>query len=146
MSCFDASCDVGAQQDAEDGKDGHDGEDNLVAVDALMAIEDGAVDGVHEGAGQIADEGGHGHGGTCDFAGDVDFIHGGEEDGAHAVDAGADGQGDDDAGPDAEGLIGHPGEGDEDDGCNQITDAQVFGRRMEELVRQDAADGASDHF
>lgn len=28
---------------------------------------------------------------------------GGEEDGAHAVDAGTDGQGDDDAGPDAEG-------------------------------------------
>lgn len=33
--------DIGAQQDAEDG---HDGEDDLVAVDALMAIEDGAVD------------------------------------------------------------------------------------------------------
>lgn len=36
--------DVGAQQDAEDGKDGHDGEDDLVAVDALMDIEDEAVD------------------------------------------------------------------------------------------------------
>ena len=34
-----------------------------------MAIDDGAVDGVHEGAGQIADEGGHGHGRACDFAG-----------------------------------------------------------------------------
>lgn len=33
------------------------------------------------------------------------------------------------------GLVGHPGEGDEDDGCDQIADAQVFGRRMEELVR-----------
>ena len=103
MGGFDAVRDIGAQQDAEDGKDGHDGEDDLVAVDALMAIEDGAVDGVHEGAGQIADEGGQGHGRACDFAGDVDFIHGGEEDGAHAVDAGTDGQGDDDAGPDAEG-------------------------------------------
>lgn len=87
MGGFDAVRDIGAQQDAEDGKDGHDGEDDLVAVDTLMAIEDGAVDGVHEGAGQIADEGGHGHGRACDFAGDVDFIHGGEEDGAHAVDA-----------------------------------------------------------
>ena len=91
MGGFDAVGDIGAQQDAEDGEDGHDGEDNLVAVDALMAIEDGAVDGVHEGAGQIADEGGHGHGRACDFAGDVDFIHRGEEDGTHAVDAGADG-------------------------------------------------------
>ena len=135
MGGFDAVGDIGAQQDAEDGKDGHDVEDDLVAVDALMAIEDGAVDGVHEGAGQIADEGGHGHGRACDFAGDVDFIHRGEEDGAHAVDAGADGQGDDDAGPDAEGLVGHPGEGDEDDGRDQIADAQVFGRRMEEFVR-----------
>jgi hypothetical protein len=41
MSGFDAVGDIGAQQDAEDG---HDGEDDLVAVDALMAIEDGAVD------------------------------------------------------------------------------------------------------
>lgn len=103
MGGFDAVGDIGAQQDAEDGKDGHDGEDDLVAVDTLMAIEDGAVDGVHEGAGQIADEGDHGHGRACDFAGDVDFIHRGEEDGAHAVDAGADGQGDEDTGPDAEG-------------------------------------------
>ena len=31
------------------------------------------------------------------------------------------------------GLVGHPGEGDEDDGCDQITDAQVFGRRMKSL-------------
>lgn len=69
MGGFDAVGDIGAQQDAEDGKDGHDGEDDLVAVDTLMAIEDGAVDGVHEGAGQIADEGGHGHGRACDFAG-----------------------------------------------------------------------------
>lgn len=53
MGGFDAVRDIGAQQDAEDGEDGHDGEDDLVAVDALMAIEDGAVDGVHEGAGQI---------------------------------------------------------------------------------------------
>lgn len=103
MGGFDAVRDIGDQQDAEDSKDGHDGEDNLVAVDTLMAIEDGAVDGVHEGAGQIADEGDHGHGRACDFAGDVDFIHGCEEDGAHAVDAGADGQGDEDTGPDAEG-------------------------------------------
>lgn len=51
MSVFDAVGNIGAQQDAEDGKDSHDGEDNLVAVDALMAIEDGAVDGVHEGTG-----------------------------------------------------------------------------------------------
>lgn len=41
MSGFDAVGDIGTQQDAEDG---HDGEDDLVAVDALMAIEDGAVD------------------------------------------------------------------------------------------------------
>ena len=53
MGGFDAVRDIGAQQGAEDGKDGHDGEDDLVAVDALMAIEDGAVDGVHEGAGQM---------------------------------------------------------------------------------------------
>lgn len=33
------------------------------------------------------------------------------------------------------GLVGYPGEGDEDDGCDQIVDAQVFGRRMEEFVR-----------
>lgn len=33
------------------------------------------------------------------------------------------------------GLVGHPGEGDEDDSCDQIADAQVFGRRMEEFVR-----------
>lgn len=38
MGGFDAVRDIGDQQDAEDGKDG------LVAVDALMAIEDGAVD------------------------------------------------------------------------------------------------------
>ena len=44
MGGFDAVRDIGAQQDAEDGKDGHDGEDDLVAVDTLMAIEDGAVD------------------------------------------------------------------------------------------------------
>ena len=91
MSGFDAVGNIGAQQDAEDGEDGHDGEDNLVAGAALMAIEDGTVDGVHEGAGQIADKGSHGHGRACDFAGDVDFIHRGEEDGTHAVDAGADG-------------------------------------------------------
>lgn len=44
MGGFDAVGDIGAQQDAEDGEDGHDGEDDLVAVDALMDIEDEAVD------------------------------------------------------------------------------------------------------
>lgn len=44
MGGFDAVRDIGDQQDAEDGKDGHDCEDDLVAVDALMAIKDGAVD------------------------------------------------------------------------------------------------------
>lgn len=120
--------DVGAQQDTEDGEDGHDGKDDLITVNPLMAVEDGAIDGIHESTRQIADEGGHGHGRTCDFAGDVDFIHRSKEDGAHAVNAGTDSQGYNDTSPDTKSLIRHPGEGDENDGCNQIADAQVFGR------------------
>lgn len=83
---FDDAEGVAAQQEAQHCKDRHHEKDHAVAGQTGDAVQDAAVDGIHEGARQIADEGAQGHGGAGDFAGHLDLVHGGEIDGAHAED------------------------------------------------------------
>lgn len=139
-------CDVQTHEHADEGKDGHDREDDVITSDTGIGIQARAVDCVHESAGQIADEGGHGHSRAGDFTRNVNFIHRSEIDSAHAVDAGADAQGDDDASHDAEGFKGQPGESNEDDSRQNEGDAHEFCRRMEDLIGQETANRAADHF
>lgn len=100
--------DYTAEKNAQDCKGSHNSKDNLVTADTGIAIENCAIYDVHKSSRQIANEGGHRHGRTRDFARYADFIHRREENGTHRVNTGTDAEGDYDTGPDAHGIVGHP--------------------------------------
>ena len=131
---FDSIDNEIAQKKTAYSKAGHDKKDNAVPGKTFIAVQYAAVNSIHERPRQIADEGPHRHSGTGDFSGNLNLVHGSEENSSHTEYAGADTQSNGHAKKNAHGLVRQEGETRQSCRYNNKYDTQVFGCRVKYFV------------